>query len=58
MKVLLDMNIPHKFGALLTQKGVDFLRWSDVGLPSAPDIEIMSYARLHNYVVLTYDLDF
>ena len=58
MKVLLDMNIPLKYEALLAERGIIPLRWSDVGSPSAADTEIMAYARENNYIVLTYDLDF
>jgi len=58
MRVLLDMNIPRKYSALLAVRGIESLRWSDVGAPNATDIEIMAYARDNNYIVLTYDLDF
>ena len=58
MKILLDMNIPKKYAALLKDRGILNLRWSDVGAPNASDVEIMSYARENNYIVLTCDLDF
>jgi len=58
MKVLLDMNIPLKYGAILTKRGVESLRWSEVGAPNATDADIMAYARENNYIVLTFDLDF
>ena len=58
MKILLDMNIPFKYEALLTKRGVDCLRWSDVGSPTAADAEIMEYARNNDFIVLTFDLDF
>lgn len=58
MKVLLDMNIPFIYASLLTNKGIDSLRWSDVGAPNATDLEIMAYARANRYIVLTFDLDF
>ena len=58
MKVLLDMNIPRKYSALLANKGIETIRWSDVGSPRATDKEIMAYALENNYVILTYDLDF
>ena len=32
--------------------------WSTLGRPDAPDMEIMAYARLHGYIVVTHDLDF
>ena len=58
MKLLLDMNVPLMFSTLFTNKGIDTIRWSDIGLPNAKDNEIMSYARDNNLIVLTYDLDF
>ena len=58
MKILLDMSIPLKYVALLSDRGIMALRWSDVGAPNASDVEIMAYARENNYIVLTYDLDF
>ena len=58
MRILLDMNIPLKYAVLLSNKGIESLRWSDVGSPSAADSEIMTYAHDNNYIVLTFDLDF
>ena len=58
VKLLLDMNIPKMYAELLAKKGIETLRWSDVGAPDAPDTEIMAYARDNDYIVLTYDLDF
>ena len=34
------------------------LRISALGANNAPDAEIMAYARAHDYVVVTHDLDF
>ena len=34
------------------------MHWSTVGPPVAPDTEIMAWARTHDRVVLTHDLDF
>ena len=58
MKILLDMNIPLKYAALLADKDIMAVRWSDIGAPGASDAKIMAYARENNYIVLTYDLDF
>ena len=52
------MNIPLKYLGLMTKKGIEVLRWSDVGVPNATDAEIMEYARIHNFIVMTCDLDF
>ena len=58
MKILLDMNIPLKYSALLTKSGIEAIRWSDVGAPDATDMEIMAYARENDFIVMTCDLDF
>jgi len=34
------------------------MHWSTLGAANAPDSEIMLYAKLNDYVVLTHDLDF
>ena len=52
MRVLLDMNIPLRYTDLLAEKGVQSLRWSDIGAPDATDAEIMAYARENNFIVL------
>ena len=58
MKLLLDMNIPLKYAALLREKGFELLHWAEIGDPKATDRQIMDYARKHDFVVVTYDLDF
>ena len=34
------------------------IHWSAVGVSNAPDREITAWAKYHNYVILTHDLDF
>ena len=58
MKILLDMNLSPKWVKYLTATGVNAIHWSSVGSANAPDSEIMDYARTHNFVILTQDLDF
>jgi len=58
MKILLDMNIPHRYAALFTSKSITTLRWSDVGVSNATDMEIMEYASANDFIVMTCDLDF
>jgi predicted nuclease of predicted toxin-antitoxin system len=58
MKVLLDMNLSPDWIPVLAEASISALHWSSVGHVSAPDPEIMEYAGLHGYVVLTHDLDF
>ena len=42
----------------LSAAGFEVDHWSTVGAPSAPDTEIMAYARSNGHIVLTHDLDF
>jgi predicted nuclease of predicted toxin-antitoxin system len=58
MKVLVDMNLSPSWASLLTKAGIEAVHWSAVGAKNAPDVEIMAFARVHDYVVLTHDLDF
>lgn len=58
MKILLDMNIPEVWVAFLNKAGHDATHWSGVGDIHARDTEIMAWARAHQHVVFTHDLDF
>ena len=58
MKILADMNIPLKYIQLFINKDIDITHWSNIGNPNATDIEIMEYADINNYSILTCDLDF
>ena len=58
LKVLLDMNLSPDWVPTLEAGGHQVLHWRDVGAANAPDTEIMLWAREHDYVVFTHDLDF
>ncbi len=58
MKLLVDMNLSPRWIAYLDLAGFDSAHWSHVGPHNAKDSEILSFARAHNYVVLSHDLDF
>jgi predicted nuclease of predicted toxin-antitoxin system len=58
MKFLLDMNLSPRLVSILSEAGLESLHWASVGPPEASDDAIMTFARDHGYVVLTYDLDF
>jgi predicted nuclease of predicted toxin-antitoxin system len=58
MKLLVDMNLSPKWCAILQAEGWDSVHWSDVGIGSAPDHDIMQWALNEGRVVLTHDLDF
>lgn len=58
MNILVDMNLSPEWISVLQEAGHNALHWSTVGAGSAPDPEIMAWARDHDHVVFTHDLDF
>ena len=52
------MNLSPDWVPLLASGGHEALHWRDLGAANAPDTEIMAWARDHDYVVFTHDLDF
>ncbi|ESS73626.1 hypothetical protein MGMO_15c00470 [Methyloglobulus morosus KoM1] len=58
MKLIVDMNLSPRWAGLLVKSGIEAAHWSELGANNAPDSEIMTYARVNDYVVLTHDLDF
>lgn len=58
MKLLVDMNLSPRWVRVLGDAGFKTAHWSTLGAHNAPDSEIMAYAKVNDYVVLTHDLDF
>jgi predicted nuclease of predicted toxin-antitoxin system len=58
MKILIDVNLSPRWIEVFEQNNLDAVHWTAVGDPKAPDQAIMEWARQHNYVVFTHDLDF
>ena len=58
MKILLDMNLSPLWVDHLGAAGVESVHWSQVGAPDASDAVLMDWARAHDFVVFTNDLDF
>jgi predicted nuclease of predicted toxin-antitoxin system len=58
LKLLLDMNLSPDFAAYLRNRGIETQHWTEIGNPEASDVEIMEYASLNEYTVVTMDLDF
>ena len=58
MKILVDMNLSPRWAGFLTGNGIEAVHWSSIGSPEAPDPEIMTYAKMHDFTILTNDLDF
>jgi predicted nuclease of predicted toxin-antitoxin system len=52
------MNLSPRWKRFLADAGIEAAHWSDLGASNAPDAEIMAFARSHDYVLLTHDLDF
>jgi len=52
------MNLSPDWVPLLRVAGFEAIHWSSLGAYNAPDREIMQWARNHDAVVLTHDLDF
>lgn len=58
MNLLIDMNLSPRWVEVLTRAGHRAQHWSKVGAPDAPDAAVMDFAREHDCVLLTHDLDF
>ncbi len=58
MKIVLDMNLSPVWVPYLEDRGYEVMHWSEIGSVSAPDTEIMEWARNNDFVVFTHDLDF
>jgi len=58
MKVLVDTNLSPRLATLLSDAGLEAVHWNLGGQATASDLAIMAHAKLHDFVVLTHDLDF
>ncbi|RZL22166.1 MAG: hypothetical protein EOO96_24070 [Pedobacter sp.] len=58
MKVLIDMNLSPEWVQEFKHAGFEAVHWSTVGRFDAPDSDLMDWARNHEYIVFTHDLDF
>lgn len=58
MKILVDENLSVTWVPTLRMAGYDAVHWRDVGATGASDFVIMEWARYHNHVVFTHDLEF
>jgi predicted nuclease of predicted toxin-antitoxin system len=58
VKLLVDMNLSPSWVGQLARYGFDPVHWSAIGAPTAPDDEILAWARDQGFVVITNDLDF
>jgi len=58
VKLLVDMNLSPSWIERLAQHGFEAVHWSAIGAATAGDDEILSWARVNGFVLLTHDLDF
>ncbi len=58
IRLLADIHISPKTVGDLQEQGYEIIRSSEVLPANAPDINILEFARIKNWVVLTQDLDF
>ena len=58
MKLLVDMNLSPAWIDRLARHRFEAVHWSTIGALTAPDDEILAWAREHQFVVITNDLDF
>ena len=58
MKLLVDMNLSPSWVGRLAQQGFEAVHWSTIGAPTAGDDEILTWARVNRFVLITHDLDF
>lgn len=58
MKVIVDLNLSPAWVGFLREHGFEATHWSEVGDLRAPDSQVMQWAREHDGLVFTHDLDF
>src|SRR5258708_20664817 len=57
MRLLIDMNLAPRWVPSLVLTGHDAVHWSTLGPIDAADSTICKYARDHDFVLITNDLD-
>jgi predicted nuclease of predicted toxin-antitoxin system len=58
VKLLVDMNLSPSWVDRLARHGFEAVHWSTIGAATAPDVEILAWAKEYHFVVITNDLDF
>lgn len=58
VRVLIDMNLSPEWKKGFASQGWTSCPRSEIGSPSAPDTDLMAWAREENYVIFTHDLAF
>jgi len=58
MRLLLDMNLSPRWVEVLSGRGHECYHWSQIGAGDDPDDALLEWARTHDAVLITADLDF
>ena len=58
MKLLVDINLSPSWVDRLARHGFEADHWSTIGAATTSDVEILTWANEHGFVVVTNDLDF
>jgi predicted nuclease of predicted toxin-antitoxin system len=58
MRLLIDMNLTPRWVPYLISAGHECAHWSGLGPCETPDDAICEFARAHQFVLVTNDLDF
>ena len=58
MKLLVDMNLSPSWVERLAGHGFEAVHWSTIGPATASDVEILTWANEHRFVIITNDRDF
>ena len=58
MKLLVYVNLSPSWVERLARHRFEAVHWSTIGAATAPDVEILTWATEHHFVVITNDLDF
>lgn len=52
------MNLSPEWSKFFTEKGHPTKHWATIGVITAPDTDILAYAKTQGQIILTFDLDF
>ena len=58
IKLVVDVGLPPSWVEVFVKHGWPAVHWSSLGDPRAKDRDVMAWARQHQQVVFTHDLDF
>lgn len=56
--ILLDQGLPRDAAEQLREEGISCTHVGEIGMSAAEDTEILEWARIHDFAVVTLDADF